>query len=86
VLESDAPKLSAVSGQPPLCDRPIVQPEMRSVYDGCGSTSDQPAQVTDHRPGGEIGRRSGLKIRIASRRVGVQVPPRAPTDGDFQSA
>lgn len=30
-------------------------------------------------PGGEIGRRKGLKILFAARRVRVQVPPRAPT-------
>jgi hypothetical protein len=29
-------------------------------------------------PGGEIGRRKGLKILFAARRVRVQVPPRAP--------
>jgi hypothetical protein len=29
-------------------------------------------------PGGEIGRRNGLKIRFSARRVRVQVPPRAP--------
>ena len=30
-------------------------------------------------PGGEIGRRNGLKIRFSARRVRVQFPPRAPT-------
>jgi SAM-dependent methyltransferase len=30
-------------------------------------------------PGGEIGRRKGLKILFAARRVRVQVPPRAPS-------
>ena len=30
------------------------------------------------RPGGETGRRNGLKIRFSVRRVRVQVPPRAP--------
>src|SRR4051794_29996077 len=29
-------------------------------------------------PGGEIGRRNGLKIRFSARRVRVQFPPRAP--------
>lgn len=31
-------------------------------------------------PGGETGRRKGLKILFAVRRVRVQVPPRAPAD------
>src|SRR5579875_2124078 len=34
--------------------------------------------MNEKRPGGEIGRRKGLKILFAARRVRVQVPPRAP--------
>ena len=34
-------------------------------------------------PGGEIGRRKGLKILFLAREVRVQVPPRAPMKGLF---
>lgn len=37
-----------------------------------------PAACGMARPGGEIGRRNGLKIRFSARGVRVQVPPRAP--------
>src|SRR5436305_7772442 len=36
-------------------------------------------------PGGETGRRKGLKILFSARRVWVQVPPRAPTSVAFLS-
>src|SRR5580698_649418 len=37
-------------------------------------------RLTSACPGGEIGRRNGLKIRFSARRVRVQFPPRAPRE------